>query len=120
MRRKSFARGEGAEAGQSRRHREAMVMAARASELDEEHRNWGAGRIAGAVFVPDPNPLVSSRRDRRESLHRARDGAARQKQPGSPVGGEDLPEDVRVHMGYPTLVAKRGVTSAESTMHRHL
>ena len=43
-------------------------MAARASELDEEHRNWGAGRIAGAAFVPDPSPLVSSRRDRRESL----------------------------------------------------
>jgi hypothetical protein len=96
-----------------------MVMAARSSELDEEHRSWGAGRIAGAVFVPDPNPLVSPRRDRRESLQEQEtELQRRQKQPGSPVGGEDLPEDVRVHMGYPTLVAKRGVTSAESTMHR--
>jgi hypothetical protein len=86
-----------------------MVMAARASELDEEHRDWGAGRIAGAVFVPDPNPCfgILEKRPTRV-LARTRDGAARQKQPGSPVGGEDLPEDVRVHMGYPTLVAKSG------------
>ena len=35
---------------------------------------WGAGRIAGAAFVPDPSPLLSSRRDRRGSLQQQETG----------------------------------------------
>jgi hypothetical protein len=55
-----------------------MVMAdgskAAASWLDEKHRIWGGGRIAGAAFVPDPSPLLSSSRDRRGSLQQQETG----------------------------------------------
>jgi hypothetical protein len=55
-------------AGQSHEEiAEAVVMSARASDLDEEHRNWGAGRIAGAYVCTRSQSLAVLEKETDES-----------------------------------------------------